>query len=266
MPATIPETHPRRESLLVRERLARGFGEGLVAAEGLMAHGRGEAFDYIIGERTRGFARAAVRAAAAILLLAERPAISVNGNVAALCPGEAAGLARATGAVVEVNMFYADAGDPSGGTWDRRRKAAAALARAGAREVLGASPESAGRLPGTDSERGTADVRGALAADVVLVALEDGDRAAALAAAGKTVIAIDLNPLSRTAAAAHVTIVDNVVRCMGELAAECGRLSGNGREELEGARDSFDNAANLASAVRAVAAGLEARAAGAGTA
>lgn len=49
---------------------------------------------------------------------------------------------------------------------------------------------------------------------MVLVPLEDGDRTEALRRMGKTVIAIDLNPLSRTSRAANITIVDNVIRAV----------------------------------------------------
>ena len=48
----IPKSHPRAKSLYIRERLVHGFDDGLVAKEGLMAHGRGEAFDYLLGEKT----------------------------------------------------------------------------------------------------------------------------------------------------------------------------------------------------------------------
>ena len=43
--ALIPKNHPRAKSLLIRERLVNGFENGVVAKEGLLAHGRGEAFD-----------------------------------------------------------------------------------------------------------------------------------------------------------------------------------------------------------------------------
>ena len=55
------------------------------------------------------------------------------------------------------------------------------------------------------------------AADVVLVPLEDGDRCEALVAMGKTVLVVDLNPLSRTARTATVTIVDEVGRAAQAL-------------------------------------------------
>ena len=52
------------------------------------------------------------------------------------------------------------------------------------------------------------------AKDVVLVPLEDGDRTIALKKAKKKIITFDLNPLSRTARTADITIVDNVTRAM----------------------------------------------------
>ena len=48
---------------------------------------------------------------------------------------------------------------------------------------------------------------------MILVPLEDGDRCEALIAMGKTVCVIDLNPLSRTAKMATITIVDELTRC-----------------------------------------------------
>ena len=47
----IPTTHPRYESLMKREKLVAGIEAGITSKQGLIAHGRGEAFDYLIGER-----------------------------------------------------------------------------------------------------------------------------------------------------------------------------------------------------------------------
>lgn len=47
--------------------------------------------------------------------------------------------------------------------------------------------------------------------------LEDGDRCEALIQMGKQVLVVDLNPLSRTARTATVTIVDNVSRAFSEM-------------------------------------------------
>lgn len=240
--ARIPRSHPRYESLAVREKLAAGLASGVVAEEGLMAHGRGEAFDYMIGEETGPWAREAARAAAAALLLAKRPVVSVNGNAAALCAGALVELAGAAGAALEVNLFY--------GAFERRSRVAAELERAGAARVLGADPEAAVRLHGLDSARRTVDREGIWRADAVLVALEDGDRAEALKAAGKAVVAVDLNPLSRTARAADITIVDNLTRAVPLLAAECRRLSRLPAGGLGDALAGFDNARCLAGSMR----------------
>ncbi len=78
-----PKSHPRAKSLYIREKLVDGFDNGLVAKEGLMAHGRGETFDYLLGEKTSKYAQKAISAAAALLVSASYPVISVNGNVAA---------------------------------------------------------------------------------------------------------------------------------------------------------------------------------------
>ena len=53
MPPLIPRSHPRAKSLLIRKKLVEGFDNGLVAKEGLLAQGRGEAFDYLLGEKDR---------------------------------------------------------------------------------------------------------------------------------------------------------------------------------------------------------------------
>jgi 4-phosphopantoate--beta-alanine ligase len=84
--------------------------------------------------------------------------------------------------------------------------------------ILGASPD--GRIPGLEGPRADCHAEGILAADVILVPLEDGDRCEALIEMGKTVCVIDLNPLSRTARTATVTIVDELTRCMPLLLAD----------------------------------------------
>lgn len=66
----VPKSHPRYVSLVLRDRIVAGVEAGITSPHGLIAHGRGEAYDYLVGERTRPFARRAVRAAAAMLLRA----------------------------------------------------------------------------------------------------------------------------------------------------------------------------------------------------
>ena len=62
----IPPDHPRYRSLVTREHLAECARKGIVSWEGLTAHGRGEAFDYLIGERTTPGAALAEETAAAL--------------------------------------------------------------------------------------------------------------------------------------------------------------------------------------------------------
>ena len=102
----IPSSHPRAKSLYIRELLVNGFKNGIVVEEGLIAHGRGETFDYLLGEDTTETARTAIKAACSLLLLAVHPVISVNGNVAALCSKEVVELSNIINADIEVNLFY----------------------------------------------------------------------------------------------------------------------------------------------------------------
>ena len=104
----IPPSHPRATSLLIREKIVHGFDDGLVAKEGLIAHGRGETFDYLLGEKTSKNAKKAIKAAALALILAKSPVISVNGNIAALCAREIVQLSKTVNAKIEVNLFYSD--------------------------------------------------------------------------------------------------------------------------------------------------------------
>ncbi len=80
----VPSSHPRYESLRLRDAIVAGVERGVTSQHGLIAHGRGEAYDYLLGEKTHDFAIAAVDAAARLLSRARHPVISVNGNVAAL--------------------------------------------------------------------------------------------------------------------------------------------------------------------------------------
>jgi 4-phosphopantoate--beta-alanine ligase len=203
----IPKSHPRYASLVLREKLVEGFKQGVVAPEGLVAQGRGEMFDYLLGERTTKESRVASRAAAALLVDAKRPVISVNGNVAALCPEEVVRLSRVASARIEVGLFHR--------TDERVSKIQKLLEDHGAEGVLGFLPDA--RIPGIDHLRALCTKEGIYSADVVLIPLEDGDRAGALVKMGKRIIAIDLNPMSRTARVATVTIVDEVTRAIREL-------------------------------------------------
>jgi 4-phosphopantoate--beta-alanine ligase len=243
---SIPPDHPRAKSLHTRETLVDGYRRGLVAAEGLIAHGRGEAYDYLIGERTSKTAQRAIKAAAAMLLLSRHPVISVNGNAAALCPGAVVELAKATGARVEVNLFYR--------TGEREQAIKAELEMHGAENVLGVGSRASATIPELQSERRRVDPEGIYSADTVFVPLEDGDRTEALVRMGKTVITIDLNPLSRTAKAAHITIVDNIVRAMPALVEAARQLKGS--KSLKRIVDGFDNKKNLRESLKIIREGM----------
>jgi 4-phosphopantoate--beta-alanine ligase len=233
----IPRSHPRYYSLVIREELIKHFEMGVVAKAGLIAHGRGEAFDYLLGEETIEPALKAIRAAACTLLLANRPVVSVNGNAAALAGEWIIKLAEVVNAKIEVNLFYR--------TKEREKAIESLLKRLGAKEVLGVDEKFQATIPELMSERRRVDSRGILIADVVLVPLEDGDRTEALRRMGKTVIAIDLNPLSRTARVASITIVDNIVRAMPKLVEEASKLKQMPRDELRSILSRYDNNAML---------------------
>ncbi|MCI4334579.1 MAG: phosphopantothenate/pantothenate synthetase [Thermoplasmata archaeon] len=212
--------HPRYRSLRLRARLAAASDRGLVVPEGLIAQGRAEAFDYLLGERTSPSARRAERLAARWLKSARRPVLSVNGNVAALASREVAALQRALPNLrVEVNLFHR--------TPRRVAGVAAELEKAGVHGVLGRRPTR--RIPGLPSDRALVDEEGIWSADLCMIPLEDGDRALALRRRGQRVIAIDLNPLSRTARAADLAIIDELTRALVAITAELRRSRGPAR-------------------------------------
>lgn len=225
----IPESHPRYRSLKTRHLLTEGYRNGLVAEAGLIAHGRGEAFDYLLGEESIPEALNAERYAASLMLNAENPVISVNGNAAVLCPDELVELAQITGAKLEINLFYR--------TEERIRKLVQHMKSHGAGEILGAEPDA--EIPELEHARGLCAKEGIFSADVILVPLEDGDRAQALRRMGKTTIIIDLNPLSRSSKAASVTIVDEVTRAIPNITMYARELMG------QPVISRFDNQGNM---------------------
>jgi 4-phosphopantoate--beta-alanine ligase len=244
MRISIPKDHPRATSLRIREMLVDGLKLGLVAEEGLIAHGRGEAFDYLIGEKTTASAFVAINAAAAMFLTSNHPIISVNGNFAALCGKEIIELNRACGAQVEVNIFYH--------SMRRERAIKNHLQRLGATDILGVGRDRTAIIPNLNGERKRVDPRGIAVADTVFVPLEDGDRTDALIRMGKKVVAVDLNPLSRTAVRATICIVDNVVRVIPILIQRILELKSSNRDSLANILNSFDNIRNLNESLRLI--------------
>ena len=200
---SIPKSHPRYISLVTRDKIVDGVKKGITSVDGLAAHGRGEAFDYLIGEKTTKVAKKSIDSAAALLLLAKNPVISVNGNAAALVPKELVQLSKTIPAKLEVNIFHSSK--------KRELRIKNELIKNNAKEVL---------LPGNtkikhlDSNRKYVNKNGIYKADVVFVCLEDGDRAEALIKNKKKVITVDLNPKSRASIKATITIIDNITRAV----------------------------------------------------
>jgi len=224
----IPQNHPRYKSLIARNKLVEASNDGLLAQSAMIAHGRGEAFDYLLGEKTSESANLAIKEVAYRLKKSKKPIISVNGNTVVLA-GE--GLIRIAAVLkypIEINLYY--------GTKDRVVKLLELLKAQQlkvSRELppigwTGNWPESVisvkilgqeedGRIIGLEGPRSICSADGIQDADTILVPLEDGDRCEALVALGKVVLVIDLNPLSRTSRKASVTIVDEVGRAVGVL-------------------------------------------------
>ena len=245
----IPADHPRKVSLDIRDMIIAGHTDHVVATAGLLAHGRGEAFDYLIGEQTTELAEKAVNAAVALLLLAKHPVISVNGNTCSLVPKDLVALSEITGAPLEINLFYYRE--------DREDAILRALRAAGAKRVLGTRDRPSTTIPELSSNRRKVDPDGILTADVVVVPLEDGDRTEALKSEGKSVIAIDLNPMSRTAIYADITVVDNVVRALPLMVKYASKLKKKPKGELREIVRSFNNDQNLGQSIRFITSRLE---------
>src|SRR6476469_3336547 len=176
----ISRAHPRASSLMIREKLVNGFRNGIVVPQGLIAHGRGEAFDYLLGEKTSKHAYEAEKVAVCLLLLSNKSIISINGNAAALCPKDLVTLAKVTNSRIAVNLFH-----------------------------------------------------------------KSGDRTESLVRMGKKVISVDLNPLSRTAIASNITIIDNIVRAIPNMIKISEQLNKKDNLYLLKQIRNFDNKGNM---------------------
>ena len=215
----IPKSHPRRESLLSRQKLVDAASKGMLADSALIAHGRGEAFDYLLGEKTCKSARLAITETACRLRNSEKCIISVNGNTVALAGPQLIACAAVLNCPIEVNIYYRTPKRMEvllSTLMDQKQLASELYPQIGEKiagvKILGGKPD--GRIPNLEGPRAICHSDGILSADTILVPLEDGDRCEALIAMGKTVCVIDLNPLSRTAQMATVTIVDELTRCV----------------------------------------------------
>jgi 4-phosphopantoate--beta-alanine ligase len=226
-------SHPRYDSLLKRHMLESAAQKGMLAGSALIAHGRGEAYDYLIGEQTIDTAMNATKQALYQLKTAKNPVISVNGNTTALAGEDLMRLASDLNCPIEVNIFYR--------TPKRMAVLLEHLQQINQKldlnvEILGALPDA--RIPGLEGPRAKCCHDGIFSSDVILVPLEDGDRCEALVAMGKTVIVVDLNPLSRSAKMGSITIVDEISRVAKNLISII-------ENEEEVSQLPFDNEKNL---------------------
>ncbi len=248
----VPDDHPRKASLDMRDAVIEGHQSNVVATAGLLAHGRGEAFDYLIGERTTAQADAAIRAAVAVMLMADHPVISVNGNACALVPTDLVSLSELTGAPLEINLFYYRP--------EREEAIKSALLAVGAKEVLGTHDRPSATIPELSSTRRKVDSDGIGTADVVLVPLEDGDRTQALKRVNKFVLTIDLNPMSRTAIYSDITIVDNIVRALPLMVEYAREMKDTPVSDLKRIVSEFGNEENLRESIHLIMEHLESKA------
>jgi len=197
---------------MIRKKVADAGVKGMLADSAMIAHGRGEAFDYLLGERTIPSALEATKEAAARLVRARKPVLSLNGNAIALAGQEFLTIASQLDCPIEINIFYR--------TPERMGALLGHLKMLNTKlgldvEILGGVPDA--RIPGLEGPRGACQSNGIFEADTILVPLEDGDRCEALVAMGKEVLVIDLNPLSRSSGRGTVTIVDEVTRVATNL-------------------------------------------------
>lgn len=238
----IPKSHPRYESLVLRDKIVKAQKEGYLAESAMIAHGRGEAFDYLLGEKTTFPAKRAMYAAVATILLSENPVISVNGNTTALAIDEVIQFAKTVNAKIEINLFYR--------TDERVEKITELYKKHRYSQILGTKDDDIKYLKSIKNERASASKTGIYSADTVLVPLEDGDRAEILSKTGKKTITIDLNPLSRTSQTSDISIVDNVVRAFPFMTEIAKDLKTQDKQLLINMINDFDNRKNLKEALK----------------
>ena len=105
---------------------------------------------------------------------------------------------------------------------------------------FGLEPDA--RIPGLSSDRALCTTEGIFDSDVILVPIEDGDRAEALVTMGKVVISIDLNPLSRTSKKATVSISDEMTRALENIIRFVEEMRGDDAL-IDSVIEGYDNAA-----------------------
>ena len=164
-------SHPRYQSLLSRHLLENAAKHGMLADSALIAHGRGEAYDYLIGEKTSPNALEATKNGLAHLMAGKKPVISLNGNTTALAGYELMKIAEYLQCPIEVNIFYRTEQRISAlfGYLDRIKQEHDISV-----DILGENPDTT--IPGLKGPRAKCCTQGIYSSDVILVPLEDGDR------------------------------------------------------------------------------------------
>jgi 4-phosphopantoate--beta-alanine ligase len=237
----INKDHPRYESLLYGEKIVEAHKKGILADSGMIAHGRGETFDYLIGEKTTPNSQNTIEVAASYFLTRKKPVLSVNGNTTALVAEDIAELSAILDIPVEINLYYR--------TPERIKNIEAVYKKLGVKEILGTDEDDFIDTPDLNGPRSPVSIEGINKSDLVFIPLEDGDRAEKLSALNKDIINVDLNPLSRTAITSTVTIVDNIVRAMPLLIKAVNNFMDTDKSILIEKIDSFDNRVNLDNAI-----------------
>jgi 4-phosphopantoate--beta-alanine ligase len=238
----INKDHPRYQSLLYREKIVEAHKNGILADSGMIAHGRGETFDYLIGEKTTDNSKNTIKVAACYFLTRKRPVLSVNGNTTALVSEDIAELSKILDIPVEINLYYR--------TPERIKNIEAVYKKLGVKEILGTDDDDFIDTPDLNGPRSPVSIEGINKADLIFIPLEDGDRAEKLAALEKDIVNVDLNPLSRTAITSTVTIVDNIVSVMPLLIDYVKKYSECDKEFLQEKIDNFNNRNNLDIAIQ----------------
>ena len=130
---------------------------------------------------------------------------------------------------MEVNIFHR--------TEERMEKLITYMESEGGKDVLGRDPDA--RIPGLNHDRALC-THTLFDCDVIVVPIEDGDRAEALIGMGKTVISIDINPLSRTSKAATIPVSDEMSRALENMIRFVNELRGK-EDEIDSLISSFSN-------------------------
>ena len=241
---TVPKTHPRYKSLTTRNKIVGGVIKEITSVHGLIAHGRGEAFDYILKEKTNEFAIKSIQAAASLLLLANHPIISINGNSAALVPKNLIKLSKTLQCPLEINIFHTSS--------KREIRIKKFLIKKGANKNSILLPQKDYTLKHLDSNRKFINKNGINKSDVVFIPLEDGDRASALIKNNKKVITIDLNPMSRTSQTSTISIVDNITRTLPLLNKTVLQYKNKSEKELKNILKNYNNKKNLSDSIKKI--------------